>query len=716
MLQFNYFFYIKCYNKYMEIEALNERQKEAVITTEGPVLVIAGAGSGKTKVLTTRIAYLIKNKNISSDNILAITFTNKAAKEMKDRVSNILNQNVRRMHISTFHSFGVEILKKYGYLINVDKNFTILDSDDSLKVIKIIVEDMNLTKTISPKHIKDVISSYKNKLILPEEAEKNTFTFEEKQIVDIYNKYQRKLANSNSVDFDDLLLMPYLILDKNINVLEALQEQYKYILIDEYQDTNDAQYFLVKMLSKKYQNLFVVGDSDQSIYSFRGANYKNILNFTKDFPNAKVIKLEQNYRSTNNILNIANNVIKNNIERSHKDLWSSLGEGEDVKFFHVNTEEDEVNYVISEIKKISSKYNYDEIAVIYRTNAQSRLFEQLFINNAIPFKLVGSFGFFNKKEIKDLIAYLKLINNPKDDISFLRIVNYPTRGIGNKTIENLQKEADSLNLSLYDSIKEEDKKLIIFKNLMEELKKSSKTMSLKNLVEEICDKTKIIEDIKKDNDLESSIREENIKEFITYVDNFEKDNESNLGEFLENLILFSDKENSEDADDKKVNLMTVHAVKGLEFKVVFVVGLEESLFPYQLSLENVKDIEEERRLYYVAVTRAKEKLYLLAAKRRYAFAKVSYNPLSRFVYESNINLIKEKSSWNMPFKIEKEEFYSTKETTDYNVDDLVYHEIFGKGKIIEIHDDVLVIAFSYKYGIKKLLKNHKKLAKYEVED
>ena len=251
---------------------------------------------------------------------------------------------------------------------------------------------------------------------------------------------------------------------------------------------------------------------------------------------------------------------------------------------------------------------------------------------------------------------------------------------------------------------------------MEELKKSSKTMSLKNLVEEICDKTKIIEDIKKDNDLESSIREENIKEFITYVDNFEKDNESNLGEFLENLILFSDKENSEDADDKKVNLMTVHAVKGLEFKVVFVVGLEESLFPYQLSLENVKDIEEERRLYYVAVTRAKEKLYLLAAKRRYAFAKVSYNPLSRFVYESNINLIKEKSSWNMPFKIEKEEFYSTKETTDYNVDDLVYHEIFGKGKIIEIHDDVLVIAFSYKYGIKKLLKNHKKLLKYEVED
>jgi ATP-dependent DNA helicase len=699
----------------MELEGLNERQKEAVITTEGPVLVIAGAGSGKTKVLTTRIAYLIENKKVNSENILAITFTNKAAKEMKDRVSNILKRDVRRMHISTFHSFGVEILREYGYLVNIDKNFTILDSDDSLKVIKIIIDDMNLNKTISPKHVKEVISSYKNKLVLPEEAEKNTYTFEEKQIVDIYEKYNKKLYNSNSVDFDDLLLIPYLILDKYNAVLEDFQEKYKYILIDEYQDTNDAQYFLVKMLSAKYKNLFVVGDSDQSIYSFRGANYKNILNFTKDFPNAKVIKLEQNYRSTNNILSIANNVIKNNIERSHKDLWSSLGDGEKVKFNQLNTEEDEVNYVISEIKKISNQYDYDDIAIIYRTNAQSRLFEQLFINNVIPFKLVGSFGFFNKKEIKDLIAYLKLIDNPKDDISFLRIVNYPTRGIGNKTVENLQRKANSYNLSLYESIEEDDKKLILFKNLIEEIKDNYENISLKSLVERICEKTNLLETIKKDNDLESSIREENIKEFITYVDNYEKENDSSLREFLENLILFSDRENNNENEEKKVNLMTVHAVKGLEFKVVFVVGLEESLFPYQLSLENVQDIEEERRLYYVAVTRAKEKLYLLSAKRRYAFAKISYNPVSRFVYESNIDIIKEKSSWNVNFKVQKEQFYEEKNNEDYNVGDLVYHENFGKGSIVEIHDDILVIAFSYKYGIKKLLKNHKKLTKYEVE-
>lgn len=699
----------------MELEGLNERQKEAVITTEGPVLVIAGAGSGKTKVLTTRIAYLIENKKVNSENILAITFTNKAAKEMKDRVSNILKRDVRRMHISTFHSFGVEILREYGYLVNIDKNFTILDSDDSLKVIKIIIDDMNLNKTISPKHVKEVISSYKNKLVLPEEAEKNTYTFEEKQIVDIYEKYNKKLYNSNSVDFDDLLLIPYLILDKYNAVLEDFQEKYKYILIDEYQDTNDAQYFLVKMLSAKYKNLFVVGDSDQSIYSFRGANYKNILNFTKDFPNAKVIKLEQNYRSTNNILSIANNVIKNNIERSHKDLWSSLGDGEKVKFNQLNTEEDEVNYVISEIKKISNQYDYDDIAIIYRTNAQSRLFEQLFINNVIPFKLVGSFGFFNKKEIKDLIAYLKLIDNPKDDISFLRIVNYPTRGIGNKTIENLQRKANLSNLSLYESIEEDDKKLILFKNLIEEIKDNYENISLKSLVERICEKTNLLETIKKDNDLESSIREENIKEFITYVDNYEKENNSSLREFLENLILFSDRENNNENEEKKVNLMTVHAVKGLEFKVVFVVGLEESLFPYQLSLENFQDIEEERRLYYVAVTRAKEKLYLLSAKRRYAFAKISYNPVSRFVYESNIDIIKEKSSWNVNFKVQKEQFYEEKNNEDYNVGDLVYHENFGKGSIVEIHDDILVIAFSYKYGIKKLLKNHKKLTKYEVE-
>ena len=699
----------------MELEGLNERQKEAVITTEGPVLVIAGAGSGKTKVLTTRIAYLIENKKVNSENILAITFTNKAAKEMKDRVSNILKRDVRRMHISTFHSFGVEILREYGYLVNIDKNFTILDSDDSLKVIKIIIDDMNLNKTISPKHVKEVISSYKNKLVLPEEAEKNTYTFEEKQIVDIYEKYNKKLYNSNSVDFDDLLLIPYLILDKYNAVLEDFQEKYKYILIDEYQDTNDAQYFLVKILSAKYKNLFVVGDSDQSIYSFRGANYKNILNFTKDFPNAKVIKLEQNYRSTNNILSIANNVIKNNIERSHKDLWSSLGDGEKVKFNQLNTEEDEVNYVISEIKKISNQYDYDDIAIIYRTNAQSRLFEQLFINNVIPFKLVGSFGFFNKKEIKDLIAYLKLIDNPKDDISFLRIVNYPTRGIGNKTIENLQRKANLSNLSLYESIEEDDKKLTLFKNLIEEIKDNYENISLKSLVERICEKTNLLETIKKDNELESSIREENIKEFITYVDNYEKENNSSLREFLENLILFSDRENNNENEEKKVNLMTVHAVKGLEFKVVFVVGLEESLFPYQLSLENVQDIEEERRLYYVAVTRAKEKLYLLSAKRRYAFAKISYNPVSRFVYESNIDIIKEKSSWNVNFKVQKEQFYEEKNNEDYNVGDLVYHENFGKGSIVEIHDDILVIAFSYKYGIKKLLKNHKKLTKYEVE-
>ena len=447
------------YNKgesenYMNLETLNDRQKEAVLYNEGPLLIIAGAGAGKTKTLTTKIAYLIEENDALPSNILAITFTNKAAKEMKDRIIRLIGSIGYQIQTSTFHSFGLKLLKENYERLGFDKNFVIMDSDDSLTIVKKILKDMDLDpKIYNPRAIRNKISSCKNELISPKAYSRYTVSPYEEIVCKVYEKYQEKLMKNNAVDFDDLLILPIKLFEENKDILEKYQEQFKYILIDEYQDTNEAQYKLTKMLSEKYRLITCVGDDSQSIYSFRGANYKNILNFEKDYKDAKTILLEQNYRSTSYILNAANDVIKNNKMKKEKNLWTSRGEGNKVKYYRALSESDEAYYVVKGIKQaISNGNNYDDIAVLYRTNAQSRNLEEAMLKENIPYRVVGSFYFYSRKEIKDLLAYLRLIHNEKDNISLLRVINTPKRGIGLKTIENLTKKADEENISIYEAI------------------------------------------------------------------------------------------------------------------------------------------------------------------------------------------------------------------------------------------------------------------------
>ncbi len=438
----------------MNLDELNKEQREAVLTTEGPMLVLAGAGSGKTKVLTTKIAYLIKEKDVNPYNILAITFTNKAAKEMSDRLYRLIGDLAKGSQVSTFHSFGVKILRENCEVLGYEKNFIIMDSDDTLSVIKKILKDLNLdVKIYNPTAIRNKISSCKNELMSPHDYEKYAISDYEQVVLEVYTKYEKILKKNNSIDFDDLLILPIRLFREHPSVLEKYQNRFEYILIDEYQDTNEAQYILTKMISAKHLNICCVGDNDQSIYSFRGANYRNILNFEKDYQNAKVIKLEQNYRSTSTILNAANSVIKNNTERKDKNLWSTKGEGDKISYYRAFNEHDEALYTIREIKKIVNKgIDYQNIAIIYRTNAQSHVLEEELLKENIPYHIVGGTGFYSRKEIKDLLAYLRLIHNTKDNVSLTRIINVPKRGIGLKSVSNLAEKADMLNMSMYDTI------------------------------------------------------------------------------------------------------------------------------------------------------------------------------------------------------------------------------------------------------------------------
>lgn len=693
----------------MNLEYLNDRQKEAVLYGDGPLLILAGAGSGKTSVLTKRVAYLIKERNVSPKNIVAITFTNKAAKEMKERIIKEVGKEGYDIQISTFHSFGLRIIKENYEKIGYEKNFTIIDSDDSLTVVKKILKEMGIDPTrFNPKFIKNQISSCKNEMVTPEKY-KNLVNDELSDITyKVYKKYIDTLLRNNSLDFDDLLIKPIELFNKYKEVLENYQELFKYVFIDEYQDTNEAQYILSKMISAKYKNICVVGDDAQSIYSWRGANFKNILNFEKDYKNAKVILLEQNYRSTKTILNAANSVIKNNINKKDKNLWTDNSLGEKIKYVRTNDEKDEASYVTREIRNlVNNGVSLDDIAVLYRTNAQSRTIEEGFLNSNIPYKIVGAFAFYSRKEIKDLLAYLKLIYNTKDDVSLMRIINYPKRKIGAKTIENLSMDAVLNGTSMFDVIS--SGKELEFKKLILEMKEKSEVLSLTETIDMVLDKSGIKSELESEHTLEADIRLENLNEFKSITKTFEEESGiASLEDFLNEVSLVSDVNDQKNDNSPKVTLMTIHAVKGLEYKYVFVIGMEENIFPHVNSCEEDGGIEEERRLCYVAITRAKEKLYLVNALRRMLYGKTSVNMPSRFINEIDKDLIDapEKKMVNMKFN-KKEAF---NDDNGLKTGDNVIHDIYGPGVVVNVDKSIATIAFKGQ-GIKKLMKNHKSIKK-----
>lgn len=693
----------------MNLEYLNDRQKEAVLYGDGPLLILAGAGSGKTSVLTKRVAYLIKERNVSPKNIVAITFTNKAAKEMKERIIKEVGKEGYDIQISTFHSFGLRIIKENYEKLGYEKNFTIIDSDDSLTVVKKILKEMGIDSTrFNPKFIKNQISSCKNEMITPEKY-KNLVNDELSDITyKVYKKYQDTLLRNNSLDFDDLLIKPIELFNKYKEVLENYQELFKYVFIDEYQDTNEAQYILSKMISAKYKNICVVGDDAQSIYSWRGANFKNILNFEKDYKNAKVILLEQNYRSTKTILNAANSVIKNNINKKDKNLWTDNSIGEKIKYVRTNDEKDEALYVTREIRNlVNNGVSLDDIAVLYRTNAQSRTTEEGFLNSNIPYRIVGAFAFYSRKEIKDLLAYLKLIYNTKDDVSLMRIINYPKRKIGAKTIENLSMDAVLNGTSMFDVIS--SGKELEFKKLILEMKEKSEVLSLTETIDMVLDKSGIKSELESEHTLEADIRLENLNEFKSITKTFEEESGiASLEDFLNEVSLVSDVNDQKNDNSPKVTLMTIHAVKGLEYKYVFVIGMEENIFPHVNSCEEDGGIEEERRLCYVAITRAKEKLYLVNALRRMLYGKTSVNMPSRFINEIDKDLIDapEKKMVNMKFN-KKEAF---NDDNGLKTGDNVIHDVYGPGVVVNVDKSIATIAFKGQ-GIKKLMKNHKSIKK-----
>jgi len=694
----------------MNLDLLNEWQLDAVKTTEGPLLILAGAGSGKTRVLTYRVAYLINECNIDPYNVLAITFTNKAAKEMKDRIMGILGPRAYQIQISTFHALGVLIVKENYEKAGYKANFTILDSDDSLTLIKKILKDLNLDpKIYNPKAVRNQISGAKNSLLTAKEYEKYAATEFEEVVLKVYEKYEERLLVNNSLDFDDLLMIPIKIFRKYPEVLKNYQERFKYILIDEYQDTNEAQYTLVKMLSAKYKNICVVGDNDQSIYSFRGANYHNILNFEKDYPNCKVIMLEKNYRSTKNILNAANDIIKNNKERKDKNLWTDNEVGTKLKYHRAYDEKDEAFYVVNEIKNLlvnNTKLN--EIAVLYRTNAQSRNIEEALLRENIPYRVIGSFYFYNRKEIKDLIAYLKVIYNSNDDVSLLRIINVPKRGIGDKTIQNLSIKASINNTSLFDAI--DSGKELTFKKTIDELKGLSEKSSLTELVDAILEKTGLKAELLSEKSIEADVRLENLEEFKTITRSYEESKGIvSLDEFLNEISLVSDVEEYRNREDV-VTLMTIHSAKGLEFNNVFLIGMEEGIFPHQAAFFDNNELEEERRLCYVAVTRAKEKLWIINAKRRTLYGIDSVNPPSRFIGEINSDLIDADLIEEKPTN-EFKNNYSIDENIEYKMGEHIMHNTHGEGVIVGIEDKILTVAFPHPTGIIKLIKGHSSFKK-----
>lgn len=692
----------------IDLDGLNEQQRLAVLHKDGPCLVIAGAGSGKTRVLTMRIASLLLD-GVMPSSILAITFTNKAANEMRERVNRIIpNSDV---FLGTFHSFGLRIIRENCVKLNLARNFTILDSDDVLSLVKKILKDKGYdVKEVSPSYIRNRISFIKNEMLSEDEILKFFNTDVEKIAYEVYLEYESMLKKNQSVDFDDLLVLPVRLFMDNPSVLEHYQNRFKYILIDEYQDTNEVQYKLVKLLAKRYQNLFVVGDPDQSIYMFRGANYKNILNFERDYNNCKVISLVDNYRSTKMILDVANSVIKNNKDRKEKVLCSHRGDGVKVKYMRAYDERHEIKLVIDEINRLlDNGYSKSDIAVFYRTNAQARVCEEEFLKSNIPYKIIGSYYFYSRKEIKDLLSYMRLILNPHDDVSLRRAINTPKRGIGNASLRKLELISNDNNISMFEAIT--GGKELAFKNLILELISDSDSLSLTELVDDILKKSGLDNDCDK-NSLEGELRSLNLMEFRSITASFEEKTGSvNLQDFLEEISLVADISLHKD-DSDVVTLMTLHSAKGLEFDAVFMIGMEEGIFPHANSFLEPLGIEEERRLCYVGITRARKCLYLLNAKRRMLYGHENMNMPSRFIDEIDDSLLdvddkvaKEKSD-----KKNISDMYSD-EDVSYSVGDVVMHTVYGRGVIVNVDKSIVTVAFNKNFGIRKLMKNHKSLKK-----
>lgn len=636
-----------------DIQKLNPEQREAVLHTEGPLLILAGAGSGKTRVLTYRIAYMIEEKGINPWNILAITFTNKAAKEMKERVEHLIG-NTQDMWISTFHAACARILRRdIERLDGYKSNFVIFDTKDQEAVVKDCLKELNLNEKNFPfKSVAATISNAKNLLEDPNRFyQKNMHDVRMRKTAEIYMLYQKKLKKNNALDFDDILFKAVEVLANNPDILSYYQNKFKYIMIDEYQDTNYCQYRLVQMLAKQHHNLCVVGDDDQSIYSWRGADIGNILNFEKDFPETKVIKLEQNYRSTQTILDAANTVIKNNFGRKAKKLWTENDLGGSIIHYNALDEWGEANFISSEIKQLQGAHGkkLNEFAVLYRTNAQSRVIEEAFMSHGIPYRIIGGFKFYDRKEVKDVIAYLRLVQNPDEDVSLKRIINIPKRGIGNTTLENIEKFARQTDDSLFgallsiDSVEGVSKKALNsineFVKLISGLMAAAEMKKPSEVLKELLDKSGYLDCLQKEGDEDSMTRVENVKELLSATLEFEiKNPEANLQQFLEQMALMSDIDNLESSAEAVV-LMTLHSAKGLEFPVVFLSGMEEGVFPSQRSYFEEQQMEEERRLMYVGITRARETLYLTSAFERTIFGSTTYNVVSQFIKEIPKDLI-----------------------------------------------------------------------------
>ena len=632
-------------------DKLNEPQREAVYHTDGPLLILAGAGSGKTRVLTHRIAYLIGERDVNPWNILAITFTNKAAEEMRQRVDNLVGFGAESVWVSTFHSACVRILRRFIDRLGYENHFTIYDTDDQKTLIKEVCRKVDVdTKVFKERSLLSAISSAKNEMILPDEFELNAGgDFAKMKIAKVYREYEAQMRANNALDFDDLLVKTVQLLQTQPDVLESYQERFRYIMVDEYQDTNTVQFQLVSLLAGKYKNLCVVGDDDQSIYKFRGANIRNILDFEHEFPDAKVIKLEQNYRSTGNILNAANSVIANNHGRKEKSLWTENGEGELIRLRQFDTAFDEADFIGEDIKSaVRQGGSYNDSAVLYRTNAQSRLLEEKFIAMNIPYKIVGGVNFYARREIKDLLAYLKTIDNGRDDVAVRRIINVPKRGIGLTTINRIQESATERGIGFYEAllapgmiagVGRSATKLDSFAALIEYFKTLAEEMNITDLLQEVIEKTGYIESLENEDKEEAKTRKENIDELISKAATYEescqdKDEKATLSGFLEEVALVADID-SLDEDQEYVVLMTLHSAKGLEFPRVYLAGMEDGLFPGYMSINagDREELEEERRLCYVGITRAEQELTLTSARRRMVHGETQYNPMSRFVKE-----------------------------------------------------------------------------------
>ena len=805
----------------VDISSLNREQKEAVTYMQGPLLVLAGAGSGKTRVLTYKIAYMLEKGYVSPWNILAITFTNKAANEMKSRINNLLGERTSGMWVCTFHSMCVRILQLYADKIGLKNNWNIYDDKDQKKLIKIVMADLKIDlKAYSEKMVLSKISKWKNKLITPEESQKIVFDPSSEVASEVYFEYQKRLKKLNAFDFDDLLFYTYFLFKDNYEILEIYQKRFQYVLVDEYQDTNKAQYEIVKMLAEKSQNIMVVGDDDQSIYSWRGADINNILNFERDFKQAKTVKLEQNYRSTQNILNAANSIIQNNVNRKGKVLYSKENVGDKIDIYHASNEKDEGRWIASEIEKLKNKgIYYRDVAVFFRTNAQSRVIEDSFIKACVPYKIVGGLKFFERAEVKDMIAYMSILLNSDDDVSCERVINVPRRGIGRTTINYIHKIANKYNCSFYEalghvaeddnirpftknSIKSFIKCIETQKNIENQYKFNTRAItknqdSLKDRMQRFFDSTGVIDDLRSQKTGEAESRIENINELLGVIDEFVKthnskevffnraeennnsdryENEEFSGEKLKDLLSWlrlrtdmdtlgtvsknDDKDDPEkknqDLSTNSVTLMTVHSAKGLEFDYVFITGMEEGIFPHFSSFSDLGELEEERRLAYVAVTRAKKSLVLTCAQARQFQGKSQYNPASRFINEipneykittgcgsdgyegfgwdkrgdrhgiAGIGKVENKVKWKYNgefrpgrqnlhkkrdnvlskdsfFNNNKESTMSNREEATYKIGDKISHKVFGIGVVVKVESDTIEVKFERNNKTRKMM-------------